>query len=60
MIIENANLKDTDDLLLDRFFDFIVRDFSKHARLLKQQHEVQMNLHKSVKKPAAGPLATAL
>ena len=31
LILESAKLQDVDDLLLDQIFDFMVRDFSRHA-----------------------------
>jgi len=34
LIIEYADFNDLDDLLLDQIFDFMVRDFSKHALTL--------------------------
>ena len=55
LIIENANLKDTDDLLLDQIFDFMVRDFSKHALTLYSKPsstDAQMEYAlKMIKKP---------
>jgi acyl-CoA dehydrogenase len=46
LILENANIYDVSDDLVDQIFDFMVRDFSRHALNLYSKpssNETQMN-----------------
>ena len=55
LILENANIYDVSDDLLDQIFDFMVRDFSRHALNLYSKpssNETQMKAcQKMIRKP---------
>ena len=59
LIIEKAAMEKVEDALLDRIFDFMVRDFSKYALQLYNKTsstQAQMALcMKMIRKPAANP-----